>query len=102
MRFSTILPTAALLGLFLPATASAQVSTSVQLGMRTGFVRVNAPAPETGDSTNAPPAGEDGAPVPEEFNPEEEAMTLFSAGKIAFRNQNFRRALEFFQDARGL
>ena len=49
------------------------------------------------------PAGTDeAAPVPEAFDPEEEAMTLFSAGKIAFRNQNFRRALEFFQDAQSL
>ncbi len=30
---------------------------------------------------------------------EEEAMTLFQAGQIAFRARDFRRALEFFQDA---
>ena len=78
MRFSIHLPLAVAVTLVLPTTAFARSSA--------GFVRVGAPAPEE----EADPA---------EPDPEEEAMTLFRAGQIAYRNQDFRRALEFFQDA---
>jgi tetratricopeptide (TPR) repeat protein len=98
MRFSTFLLTALALGLIFPATASAQLSTAAQ----TGFVRISAPAPSDGEaapSGTGPGASESGGAAPDAIDPEEEAMTLFRAGQIAFRNQDYRRALEFFQDA---